>query len=115
MMFARGQQGDVQQVLDAIEQARTGVVVAVAADGRSRAAAPASSGGASTGVVDFAALAHEAPDEADGSEDVGSTPPSVDAGSTVAARLRDLAGLHADGIITDDEFEAKKAELLQQL
>jgi len=31
----------------------------------------------------------------------------------VADRLADLAKLHADGILTDDEFAAAKARLLE--
>jgi hypothetical protein len=34
---------------------------------------------------------------------------------TPAERLRSLAALHDDGLITDDEFEAKKAALLDEL
>lgn len=35
--------------------------------------------------------------------------------STLAARLRDLAGLHNDGILTDEEFATAKARLLGDL
>ncbi|MFU8947542.1 SHOCT domain-containing protein [Mycetocola zhadangensis] len=33
-------------------------------------------------------------------------------GSSVGERLRELVGLHADGILTDEEFTAVKAKLL---
>ena len=32
-----------------------------------------------------------------------------------AALLRELAALHADGVLTDDEFGAKKAEILRRM
>jgi Protein of unknown function (DUF2510)/Short C-terminal domain len=37
------------------------------------------------------------------------------AGPTLAERLRELAGLHKDGILSDDEFAAAKATLLGKL
>jgi hypothetical protein len=37
------------------------------------------------------------------------------AGSEVTARLRALAELRADGILSEAEYEEKKAELLRQL
>ena len=37
------------------------------------------------------------------------------AGKTVADQLRDLAALHKEGILTPEEFAAKKAELLKRL
>jgi Short C-terminal domain len=45
----------------------------------------------------------------DGSDD-GEEP-----GNTALAALRDLADLHASGVVTDDEFAAKKAELLRRV
>jgi hypothetical protein len=36
----------------------------------------------------------------------------VAAGPTLAERLRELAGLHAEGILSDEEFAASKAKLL---
>ena len=37
------------------------------------------------------------------------------AGPTLADRLRELAGLHNEGILSDDEFAAAKAKLLGEL
>ena len=37
------------------------------------------------------------------------------AGPTVGERLRELADLHRDGILSDDEFAAAKAKLLGEL
>ncbi len=37
------------------------------------------------------------------------------AGKSVADQLRDLAALHKEGILTDDEFNAKKADLIKRL
>ena len=37
------------------------------------------------------------------------------ASPTLAERLRELAGLHADGILSDEEFAASKARLLSEL
>lgn len=37
------------------------------------------------------------------------------AGPTLAERVRELAGLHKDGILSDDEFAAAKAKLLGEL
>jgi hypothetical protein len=42
-------------------------------------------------------------------------PPPVPAGQTVADRLMQLDQLRQHGILSDSEFQAKKAELLQQL
>ncbi|MBL4844202.1 MAG: SHOCT domain-containing protein [Planctomycetes bacterium] len=38
-----------------------------------------------------------------------------EAASGIPALIRELARLHADGILTDEEFRAKKAELLKRL
>lgn len=39
----------------------------------------------------------------------------IPAGTSVADRLRDLAVLHAEGILSDGEYQEKKAELLKML
>jgi len=39
----------------------------------------------------------------------------ADAQPTLASRLRDLAGLHKDGVLSDDEFASAKAKLLDSL
>lgn len=36
-------------------------------------------------------------------------------GNMVIEQIRELGKLHADGILTDEEFAAKKAELLARL
>ena len=36
-------------------------------------------------------------------------------GNTALAALRELADLHASGVVTDAEFAAKKAELLRRV
>jgi hypothetical protein len=41
--------------------------------------------------------------------------PGAQAGDDVAGRLRKLDELRDSGLLTDDEFEAKKAEILRQL
>jgi cytochrome c-type biogenesis protein CcmH/NrfG len=33
----------------------------------------------------------------------------------VAEQLRELTALHKDGILTDEEFQAKRAELVKRL
>lgn len=43
------------------------------------------------------------------------TPPPAAAGPSVAEQLRELAALHRDGILTDAEFQAKRAELIKRL
>jgi Short C-terminal domain len=35
--------------------------------------------------------------------------------AVIAGQIRKLAELHADGILTDEEFAAKKGELLSRL
>jgi hypothetical protein len=45
----------------------------------------------------------------------GSAPAEISARPDVPERLRALAGLHADGVLTDEEFNRKKAELLREL
>lgn len=35
--------------------------------------------------------------------------------STIKAKLRDLKELHEEGLLNDEEFKAKKEELLKQL
>ncbi|MFM8979795.1 MAG: SPFH domain-containing protein [Planctomycetia bacterium] len=42
------------------------------------------------------------------------TPPAA-GGPSVAEQLRELAALHKDGILTDAEFQAKRAELIKRL
>lgn len=42
-------------------------------------------------------------------------PPSPTAAADPMAHLERLAGLHAKGVLTDEEFEAKKAGLLRRL
>jgi len=44
----------------------------------------------------------------------GSPPPAARVEMTLADRLSDLARLHADGILTDDEFSAAKRHLLER-
>jgi hypothetical protein len=39
-------------------------------------------------------------------------PPAAPAGDDMIERLRQLAELHAQGILTDDEFAAQKARIL---
>ena len=46
---------------------------------------------------------------------VAPQPPPAPAEATVEDKLRSLAKLRDDGIITPEEFEAKKAEILEQL
>lgn len=41
--------------------------------------------------------------------------PAKAPGGTVADQLRELSELHRQGVLTDDEFAAKKAELLGRL
>jgi hypothetical protein len=43
--------------------------------------------------------------------DTGPAPPAP-AGEDIGARLRELAQLHADGALSDDEFAAAKAKVL---
>jgi hypothetical protein len=45
----------------------------------------------------------------------GPTNPRVGADETVGDKLRQLAALRDDGIISSEEFEAKKVELLRAL
>jgi len=40
------------------------------------------------------------------------TPPKTDAAPDFDARLRKLEGLKKDGLVTDDEYRAKRAEIL---
>lgn len=47
--------------------------------------------------------------------DVNATVPAVDDGPDVAAAIRSLAALHSDRILTDVEFTAKKAQLLDRM
>ncbi len=39
-------------------------------------------------------------------------PPKTDAGTDFDARLRKLEGLKQDGLVTDEEYRAKRAEIL---
>ncbi len=45
----------------------------------------------------------------------GATPPSGETQRSPAERLRDLAGLHADGLVSDEEYAAKRMEILSEL
>jgi len=45
----------------------------------------------------------------------GSGGGSAPSGATVAEQLRELTALHKDGILTDAEFQAKRAELVKRL
>ena len=47
-----------------------------------------------------------------GSGDGGGSAP---AGRSVADQLRDIAALHKEGILSDEEFAAKKSDLLKKL
>jgi hypothetical protein len=42
-------------------------------------------------------------------------PPSAPAAPTAEEKLRSLAKLRDDGLITEQDYEAKKAELLDQM
>ncbi|SON54175.1 hypothetical protein HDIA_0634 [Hartmannibacter diazotrophicus] len=43
------------------------------------------------------------------------TPPTASTDEDIFGKIERLAGLHAKGILTDDEFQTKKAELLARL
>ena len=42
-------------------------------------------------------------------------PPVAESQKSVAEQIRDLAALHAEGILSDEEFSAAKANLLSQM
>ena len=42
-------------------------------------------------------------------------PPEAPAGTDAASRLRQLQSLHDQGFVTDEEFEAKRQEILRDL
>ncbi|TDC52265.1 SHOCT domain-containing protein [Jiangella ureilytica] len=42
-------------------------------------------------------------------------PPALPAADGIIEQIRRLGELHGDGILTDEEFAAKKAELLRRL
>ena len=62
------------------------------------------------GTKEVAAVAAPVPSAASGPR--ASIPNPSSAAPTLADRLRELAGLHAEGILSDDEFAAAKAKLL---
>ncbi|WP_232333644.1 SHOCT domain-containing protein [Agromyces laixinhei] len=65
------------------------------------------------GIVDVATLeAQPAPDLESGSEPRLAAASQTTAGPTLAERLREMAGLHRDGILSDEEFANAKAKLL---
>jgi hypothetical protein len=43
---------------------------------------------------------------------IGVVPGTIHTGPDLTAQLKDLAGLHASGCLTDDEFTAAKARLI---
>ena len=58
-----------------------------------------------------ASIASALPTEAPSSPPSEQNPPAVD----VSDQLRKSNGLHAEGLITDEEFATKKADLLDRL
>ena len=66
------------------------------------------------GVVEAGASAESVPVVSTGEAgSMGS--PGADSAPTISDRLRELAGLHAEGILDDAEFAAAKAKLLESL
>jgi Short C-terminal domain len=77
---------------------------------------PAARGAATAAAVADASLPHAGRPEAIAAN--GATAHALDGedpGTTALAALRELGDLHASGVLTDDEFAAKKAELLRRV
>lgn len=89
--FARKEQPDFEAIKNAVEAA-IGVVTAPVVEDED-----------------------DAIDEAGAPMDFAPAPKPAPQAESVADKLRQLAELHAEGILTDDEFSAKKAELLDRL
>ncbi len=67
------------------------------------------------GTVDVASLPVVAGEGAGSAAPAAPSASPEPAGGDVFASIEKLAGLHAKGILTQDEFDAKKAELLRRL
>lgn len=68
------------------------------------------------GVIEAGASVESVPALPSGATgSTGSSGPSAGSAPTISDRLRELAGLHAEGILDDAEFAAAKAKLLESL
>jgi hypothetical protein len=99
----------VEYVQNAVDRRRNRVV-----DGGATRAGGGGSGSGTTADTDTDAEGGGGPTGggADGTGATGGSPPGSDTGGDVTERLREWADLRDQGIITDEEFEAKKRELL---